>query len=145
MWSTGIDTTMVETFITQKIVPMLFYNDSEKMAKYPPKIKSYYIEDRVKFPVYEIYVPNDSLRIIMCHNFKFWKVSISCRAKLVNTFRGLFDMYSKPSTDHYEGFDQDYEYNRLVDNHSAFTFETNDNYNLYTILYIIKRQCEFFM
>lgn len=94
----------------------------------------------IKLPVYKILL-NDKTEIIMRNNFYDWKFSIKTKNELNIPASLISDGYDEKISNCYcEGFDNSWVYDCYLNNKSNFTVELNDNYNVYTFLFLIQQQ-----
>jgi len=94
----------------------------------------------IKLPVYKILL-NDKTEIIMRNNFYDWKFSIKTKNELNIPASLISDGYDEKISNGYcEGFDNSWVYDCYLNNKSNFTVELNDNYNVYTFLFLIQQQ-----
>jgi len=98
------------------------------------------ITESIKLPVYKILL-NDKTEIIMRNNFYDWKFSIKTKNELNIPASLISDGYDEKISNCYcEGFDNSWVYDCYLNNKSNFTVELNDNYNVYTFLFLIQQQ-----
>ena len=130
------------SFVKDNITQMLYDYDEVNAANYPIKVVGFISEKTSLIPVFKIEVPMLGLKAILCFANGNWKLSIESEKPIMNTFKGLFDYNRALPSEHTPGFNKEIEFTKLVDNKNGFTCLINSEYNLYTALYIIKRQCQ---
>jgi len=130
------------SFVKNDISKMLFDNDEAMVASFPIRVVGTVLEKGMIIPVYQIEVPMLGLELILGFVNDSWKLSIMSEKPIMNAFKGLFDYNRKLPSEHVQGFDKNVEFTKLVENKNRFTCLIHSEYNLYTALYIIKRQCQ---
>ena len=132
----------INDFVTKNISHMLFDYDEIAAARNPVKVVGTISAKETIIPVYQIEVPSIGLKMVLCFNFDHWKLSVKSEKPITNAFKGLFDYTRALPKEHIPGFDKSVETTKLIDDRNSFTCIINSEYNLYTALYIIKRQCQ---
>lgn len=90
----------------------------------------------INLPVVEV-TPRYGLTLRMRNNFYDWVVSVESQSIIVQDFMGLFDPEDEVSHHCCEGFKPDWIFGSYKNDYSKFTVSLNDNYKLYTFLWIL--------
>jgi hypothetical protein len=115
------------------------YFESERN---PIMVISTHTSKSVLLPVYQITLPKHGIEIILRYNFYDWKISIASEEPIECDFMGLFDEKQRIPAIYCEGFPYDKVYGSYAENHSKFTFEIGTNYDLYTLMFLLKKCLE---
>ena len=124
-------------FVRDQINSLLRPNYDE-YEKYPPMVISTHYSKSIKLPVYQIYLENYDIEIILRYNFYNWKISVKSKKELDFDFMGLFNPEEEISDVYCEGFPKDKVYGSFASDSSKFTIEIISKYNVYTFFYLLK-------
>ena len=116
----------------------MLYEGEEESSIIEPQCVSFHTSKSVKLPVFMIEVKKLGLKLILRNNFYDWKMSVISKKPINDDFKGLFDS-SKVAT-FCEGFPEKYIFGTILQNNKKFTIEVDNDYELYTVVYLIKRQ-----
>jgi hypothetical protein len=103
---------------------------------------SYHTSKSINLPVYKITLAN-GVELIMRDNFYDWKVSVKSPKDLEFPFPTNLFSNGCDEDIHYcycEGFEKEWVYPSYKKSKSEFTVELNNNYDLYTFMFLLKNQ-----
>lgn len=129
-------------FVRDDLCGLLFRDSLEEQENNPPMVISTHMSKSVLLPVYQINVPKYGIEIILRDNFYNWKISIASKQPIECDFMGLFDEKETISPIYCEGFPKEKVYESYSENHSKFTFEICNDYELYTLMFLLSKYLE---
>lgn len=115
----------------------IFYETYDEYMSNPVLVINTHVSKSVKLPVYEINVEKYGLKILLVNDFYEWSVSVISDIPLNIDVKGLFDINKKIYSVYCKGFKEENVLDSFKENKQQFTFQTSDNYKLYTLLYLI--------
>lgn len=115
----------------------IFYETYDEYMSNPVLVINTHVSKSVKLPVYEINVEKYGLKILLVNDFYEWSVSVISDIPLNIDVKGLFDINKKIYSAYCKGFKEENVLDSFKENKQQFTFQTSDNYKLYTLLYLI--------
>lgn len=124
-------------FIRNTITP-LFYDKYKDIELNPIKVINTHISKSIKLPVYYIPLNKYKVKLILRNNFHDWKVSISSYYKITSNFNNIFNENKKINSIYCEGFKDNQVFDNYKSNQCNFTVEIDNNYKLYTFMWILK-------
>lgn len=101
-----------------------------------PLVISTHYSKSVKLPVYLFYYKG--IEFILRNNFYNWKVSVNSSRILDLDFFNSFDYNQKIPSIYCEGFPENKVYGAYSENHSKFTIEISNDYDVYAFFLLIK-------
>ena len=104
-----------------------------------PMVISTYRVKSVKLPVYCISNEEYGVEIVLKNNFYDWKVSVKSEKPIFFDFKDLFDISKTIYPYNCDGFPTDKVYECYNKNQSRFTFSIISEYDLYTVIYLIRK------
>lgn len=124
-------------FVRDELCKLLYSTDKEQ-DKNPPMVISTHYSKSVRLPVYQINLKKYGVEIVFRHNFYDWKVSVKSDKPLEFDTMGIFSLTEEMPAVYCEGFPKDKVYGSYDNNHSQFTIELRDYYELYTFIFLLK-------
>lgn len=125
------------SFVCDKICRLLYSTDKERENNLPMVISTHYSES-VKLPIYQINLEKYGIEMVLRYNFYDWKISIKSDKPLDFDCMGIFNLTEEIPAIYCEGFPKDKVYGSYENNHSQFTIEIRNHYDLYTFIFLLK-------
>ncbi len=103
-----------------------------------PVVISTHRSKSVELPVFLIELKKYGFEMVLRYNFYDWKISVKSDKPLNFDYMGLFDPTLRIPSIYCEGFPESKVYGCYNENHSEFTIELNDKYQVYTFMFLLK-------
>lgn len=127
-------------FIGDKIA-MLFFDERMNYFDLIRRVNviSTFIFKTITLPIYHLNFKDIfGIEFILSNNLHKWKVSVNSNFPVIVDFFGLIDIKKNLVRKTCEDFPDWAIYQPYDENNSLFTFECKDNYDLYTVMYILR-------
>jgi len=124
-------------FIRDTLMGMMC-NSYEEYKNNPVLVINTHTSKSIVLPVYQINLFDEKIKLIIRYNFYDWKVSVDSDIEINMDFMGLIKIDEKINSIYCEGFSKEQVFNSYENNKMQFTFEIEDNYKLYTFMYLLK-------
>ena len=122
-------------FIRDTIMDLL--SDSyEEFKSNPVLVISTHRSKSIVLPVYQINYKG--IKMIIRNNFYDWKVTVDSKVQLNFDMMSLFNIKKRINSTLCEGFKYNQVFDSYENNKNKFTFEIEDQYKLYTFMYLLK-------
>lgn len=115
----------------------IFYKSYKEYENNPVMVINTHTSKSIKLPVYEINIKKHNLKMILRHNFYDWKVSVISNKDISIDFMNLFNENDVINSVYCEGFKKEQVFDSFKNNKKEFTFEIDDNFKLFTFMYIL--------
>jgi len=127
-------------FIRDRIMRNMFYEgeyDSERYEKFQPMVVDTHMSKSVLLPVMELNLNVLGIKILLRNNFYNWNLSIESKVNIEGNFMGLIND-ERYDYCFCEGFPSGKKYGKYQDNHKQFTICIDNDYDLYTFMFLLK-------
>lgn len=123
-------------------IPSIFAKDFGEFENIQKNINvvSTHTSKSITLPVYNVYLKDLGVTLIMRNNFYDWKISVVSEKELAIDFMELFDEKQKITEMYCEGFKSQWVYPSYEENKQNFTIELSNDYELFTFLWTLKSQ-----
>lgn len=127
------------TFVMDKLV-YLFTKESGLQIDSRIYVIGTHVSKSIKLPVYQIDLQDIcGITLTLRGNFYDWKLTVESNIPLENfEFFNIINLRERVNSVFCEGFPKDLIYGSIMENSRKFTVEFNDDFNLYTFLYMLK-------
>jgi len=133
LWKEGFWEQII--FVRDTIMDLL--SDSyEEFKSNPVLVISTHRSKSIVLPVYQINYKG--IKMIIRNNFYDWKVTVDSKVQLNFDMMSLFNIKKRINSTLCEGFKYNQVFDSYENNKNKFTFEIEDQYKLYTFMYLLK-------
>lgn len=126
------------SFIQNRINRIFFPSYEDQKKHLPIVISSFCHSKSDVMPIYKITQEQYGIEIVFGYSFYSWKVSVKSEKPIDYNFMNIFDSEKTILALCCPGFPIDKVYDSFKRNHSKFTIEIPNDYNLYTFFFILK-------
>jgi hypothetical protein len=114
----------------------LLSDSYEEFKSNPVLVISTHRSKSIVLPVYQINYKG--IKMIIRNNFYDWKVTVDSKVQLNFDMMSLFNIKKRINSTLCEGFKYNQVFDSYENNKNKFTFEIEDQYKLYTFMYLLK-------
>jgi hypothetical protein len=123
-------------FVRDTVNP-LFYSTYEEWKDNPVKVINTHRSKSIALPVYEIYLKQHDVKMIVRYNFYDWKISVISKTEINIDFMGLFDECNTINSIYCEGFKEEQVFQSFKENKKQFTVEISGMYQVFTFMFLL--------
>lgn len=126
-----------QIMLIRDTVNAMFYKNYEDYKANPVMVINTHTSKSIKLPVYEIYLKQHGVKIILRNNFYDWKVSVISNKSIDVDFIGLFNEDNSINSVYCEGFKDEQVFKSFKEDKTKFTIELSDKFRLFTFMYML--------